>query len=186
MLFAVFLRHVKPPQDINPTKIYGSHSKNLPTSKVLTTRGTAWCKPIHPCRLAAITGCSEDVVINELRRNKSWPNAHALGARMRSLWQVSATDTLGTLPRCGLLGMWKKIASTPHKIMVTFTFSPDVLYGQQLCLHTQPKINGFNAAFAPMAATNSGSGFRTPWEQERESFVALLPPDDTECIALSQ
>lgn len=122
--------------------------------------------PIHPCRLAAITGCSEDVVINELlvatkvglTRMRWAPECVRCGSA------VLVTDTLGTLPSdadCWGCGKKNSLHSL-DKIMVTFTFAPDVLYvlaNNYACKPSQ-KSMGFNAAFAPMAATNSGSGFR--------------------------
>ena len=122
--------------------------------------------PIHPCRLAEITGFSEDIVLNELliatkvglTRMRWAPECVRCGSA------VLVTETLSALP--GDADCWgcgkKNSLHSLDKIMVTFTFAPDVLYvlaNNYACTPSQ-KSMGFNAAFAPMAATNSGSGFR--------------------------
>lgn len=74
------------------------------------------------------------------------------------------TQRLSAIPAfadCWGCGKPNRIHSL-DRVMVTFTFAPDVLYvlaNNYACTPSRASMT-HNAAFAPMAATNSGSGFR--------------------------
>ena len=138
--------------------------------------------PIHPCRLAEAFGLSEETVLNELlvatkvgmARMRWAPECVRCGSA------VIVTDTLHTLPSdadCWGCGMKNRLHSL-DKIMVTFTLAPDVLYvlaNNYACTPSQRSM-GFNAAFAPMAATNTGSGFRYSMGTGEGELRDPLPP----------
>ena len=126
----------------------------------------ALVNPINPSVLAAGSGVPLELVLAELFvatrvgmvRMRWSPECVRCGSA------VSILDALGELPPeadCAGCGMPNRMHSL-DKVMVTFTFAPDVLYvlaNNYACTPSQRSM-GYNAAFAPMAATNTGSGFR--------------------------
>lgn len=126
----------------------------------------ALVNPIHPNRLAEACGVPLHVALTELliatrvgMVNMRWaPECVRCGSA------VMVTERLSALPAfadCWGCGKPNRIHSL-DRVMVTFTFAPDVLYllaNNYACTPSRNSM-GHNAAFAPMAATNSGSGFR--------------------------
>lgn len=122
--------------------------------------------PIHPVQLAATAQLPASVVLTEL--------FYATKAGMTAMrWApectrcggpVTITDFLHELPEemhCAGCHQANVIDSL-DLVMVTFTLSPSVLYilaNNYPCTLSQESTTA-NACFAPMPATNSGSGFR--------------------------
>lgn len=122
--------------------------------------------PIHPNRLADACQLPLETVLTELLvatrvglvRMRWAPECIRCGSA------VMVANSLGALPAsadCWGCGKPNRVHSL-DKVMVTFTFAPDVLYvlaNNYACTPSKDSMS-HNAAFAPLAATNSGSGFR--------------------------
>ena len=137
--------------------------------------------PIFPKALAEACGLDETVVLTELLvaakvgllRMRWAPECIRCGSA------VLVTDTLSSLQReadCGGCGQHNELHSL-DKVMVTFTFASDVLYvlANNYACTPSSRSMGYNAAFAPMAATNSGSGFRYSFGTGEGQLRAALP-----------
>ena len=137
--------------------------------------------PINPAVLAAEAGLPLEQVLAEL-----FVATHVGMLRMR--WApecvrcgsaVGIFDGLGDLPGeadCAGCGMPNEL-QTLDTVMVTFTFAPDVLYvlaNNYACTPSQRSMS-YNAAFAPMSATNTGSGFRYSLGTGPEQVGDALP-----------
>ena len=137
--------------------------------------------PIHPTRLAEAMGLPIEVVIQELlmatkvglARMRWAPECHRCGSA------VLIEDQLGNLPGtgdCWSCGAPNNIHSL-DKIMATFTLAPDVLYvlaNNYACTPSEESMT-HNQCFAPMAATNSGSGFRYSFGAGDAAVRDVLP-----------
>lgn len=138
--------------------------------------------PINPAMLSAACGLPLNLVLMELlvatrvgmMRMRWAPECVRCGSA------VLVTESLGSLPGasdCSGCGMPNRIHSL-DKVMVTFTFAPDVLYvlANNYACTPSTRSMGFNAAFAPMAATNTGSGFRYSFGTGTGSLGESLAP----------
>ena len=137
--------------------------------------------PIHPTRLAEALDLPVETVLLELlmatkvglARMRWAPECHRCGSA------VLIEDQLGNLPdngACWSCGAPNHIHSL-DKIMATFTLAPDVLYvlaNNYACTPSQESMK-HNQCFAPMAATNSGSGFRYSFGSGKEAVRGVLP-----------
>ena len=122
--------------------------------------------PIHPYRLAEAAGCDHDQVLTELMyatkigmTQMKWaPECTRCGSA------VIVADSLSDLPahaNCGGCQLPNSITSL-DRVMVTFTFSPEILYilaNNYACVPSEHSMS-LNTCFLPMLATNSGSGFQ--------------------------
>lgn len=137
--------------------------------------------PIHPNRLAEACGVPLSNVLTELLvatrvgmvRMRWAPECIRCGSA------VTVTEQLSSLPAsadCWGCGMPNRL-HTLDKVMVTFTFAPDVLYvlaNNYACTPSSESM-GHNVAFAPMAATNTGSGFRYSFGTGETELRGPLP-----------
>lgn len=129
--------------------------------------GMSAYNPIHPARLVTeMEGYSTETILTELMYGTKvglvtmqWaPECERCGSA------VLIRSHLGQLPasaHCNGCHQKNDVRSL-DKIMVTFMFSPNILYilANNFACTLSEKSASANVVFAPMLATNTGSGFR--------------------------